>query len=290
MPANVRPVLHIRGLNYRAELWHDGSLVANSSELVGAFRHYMLPLQPPTSAGQSSVIALRVYRQHDRALPSNNNDTDLGISFVDWVPNPPDGNLGLFRNVSVYTANRAIVLHGAAANVTLLNVVPRGNTTADVSASAVVTIYNGETTAITNAELKVQFGTWGSASLFGVSMPAMAQTTVALPAAVLQQVPLWWPWRFGQQSMISMTLSLTLSEGEADAVVTKEVLTGLRQVTSSLDAHGSRLFKINGVEFAVFGGGYSPDLFLRRDGDWCAVEEKSNFIGVNHSCCCFKRY
>ena len=89
--------LTFKGINYKANVWLDGSQVGTVDDFVGTFRYFDVPV--PLAASQSKhAIALEVFRPHDRALGLNTSlDMDLAISFVDWNPYPPDSNMGEIR-------------------------------------------------------------------------------------------------------------------------------------------------------------------------------------------------
>lgn len=99
-----RAILRFKGLNYRADVWVNGVLLANSSSIVGTFRYHEVDVSSVSRWGSpagSTALAVLVYPQHDRSLPATNHDLDLGITFVDWAPTPPDNNLGLWRHVEL---------------------------------------------------------------------------------------------------------------------------------------------------------------------------------------------
>ena len=87
--------LIFEGINYRAAVWVNGHLLASP---VGTFRTFPIDISAAARAGDNAV-AVQITRPFDRALPSTNHDTDLAISFVDWSPAPPDGNMGLWMPV-----------------------------------------------------------------------------------------------------------------------------------------------------------------------------------------------
>src|SRR5262249_19646006 len=47
---------------------------------------------------------------------------------------------------------------------------------------------------------------------------------------------------------------------------------GMRQVTSELTPHGHRLFRVNGRPVLVRGGGWAPDMMLRRSSERLRAE------------------
>jgi exo-1,4-beta-D-glucosaminidase len=106
--SDARTILRLKGIGYRANVWLNGLAVADNSTIVGTFRYFELDitsfLVAPTrgsAAEAANTLAVEVFRQYDRSLPSTNHDVDLGITFVDWNPPPPDSSMGLWREVEV---------------------------------------------------------------------------------------------------------------------------------------------------------------------------------------------
>lgn len=316
------PVLTFNGLNYRAELWVDGQRLAGPEQLVGPFRRFEVPLSSSPSA--DAAIALRIWRQHDRALPPNNNDTDLGISFVDWAPAPPDGNLGLIRRVQLFCPTLPLLLSDPAASVALSHAVAPGSATARVDVTVAVTASNLGRTQLSGA-LRIRLGDAVDVTVSGIEVPPgpAAVTLRVVPTAHpaltgAGPLPLWWPWRMGAAALVNLTVTF-IAESNANAHAhahadgdldgdahgdlaaddnaipvdsargEREVLStsataavGLRHVTATLDSAGSRLFRVNGHRLAIFGGGYSPDLFLRHAPAWQARHlQLARDLGLN---------
>ena len=49
-----------------------------------------------------NALAVRVQRpSKNNDMPYKNPNTELAFTFVDWAPNPPDGNAGIWREVSI---------------------------------------------------------------------------------------------------------------------------------------------------------------------------------------------
>src|SRR3954466_601455 len=83
--------LHFDGINYRANIWLNGKRLADSKQIVGPFRAYEFNVTNAL-AQQPNVLAVEV------SAPEGN---DLGITWWDWSPTPPDKNMGLWKDVSL---------------------------------------------------------------------------------------------------------------------------------------------------------------------------------------------
>jgi exo-1,4-beta-D-glucosaminidase len=85
--------LGFKGINYKANIYLNGQRIADTSQVSGAWRTYEFNVTQAIQPGKN-VLALQVWAQ---------TETDLGITFVDWNPSPPDKNMGLFREVYLTT-------------------------------------------------------------------------------------------------------------------------------------------------------------------------------------------
>src|SRR4051794_41176781 len=95
--------LHLDGVNYRANVWLNGKRVASADDLAGALRIHELDVSAAVRPG-NNVLAIEVHAP---------TETDLGITFVDWNPAPPDKNMGLWRDVYLTTSGPLAVRHPA---------------------------------------------------------------------------------------------------------------------------------------------------------------------------------
>jgi exo-1,4-beta-D-glucosaminidase len=98
VPNSSRVLLTLTGINYRADVWLNGRLLANSTDLVGAFRYFDIDLTSYV-AGSENALAIMIYPSFNSAFPPNSNSTDLAITYVDWSPPPPDNSMGIWRDV-----------------------------------------------------------------------------------------------------------------------------------------------------------------------------------------------
>ena len=82
--------LHFNGINYRANVWLNGKKLADAKDVAGAYRIFELDSTPLIDQDQTNVLAVEVFVAGAK---------DLGITFVDWNPTPPDKDMGLWRDV-----------------------------------------------------------------------------------------------------------------------------------------------------------------------------------------------
>ena len=139
--------LHLEGINYRAEVWLNGERIAGTNQVAGAMRRFTLDVSKTARPGARNALALLIYGQGAR---------DLGHTWVDWAPMPPDKMQGLWRDVFV-TAAGALRMHDPfvhsriATNLDSADLIVSmdlENTSDKPVAGTVAVIFNGAETTI----------------------------------------------------------------------------------------------------------------------------------------------
>lgn len=241
--------LHFAGINYRANIWLNGKLVADDKQVAGAYRVYDLDATGAAAKDGANTLAIEVYAPRQ---------TDLGINWVDWNPSPPDKDMGLVGPVSVRVAGPV-----------LLSAPTVSTHFTDASLSAAdLTVY----AELRNSSSVPQDATV-DADLLGlhlkkpVKLAPWETTTVTFTpqqfaALHVQHPPIWWPYQMGTPRLESLTMSVKPAAAPGDSATARF---GIREMTSELTANNSRLFKVNGKPVMIRGGGWSQDMLLRED-------------------------
>ncbi|HVR64863.1 MAG TPA: hypothetical protein VMU50_23355, partial [Polyangia bacterium] len=89
LPAGFAPgmyaSLQFDGINYRANVWFNGRLIAGREHVAGAYREFELDVTPFVRRDGPNAIAVEVFPPEP---------CDLALTWVDWNPSPPDKNTG----------------------------------------------------------------------------------------------------------------------------------------------------------------------------------------------------
>ncbi|WP_433266384.1 glycoside hydrolase family 2 protein [Actinosynnema sp. CS-041913] len=241
------------GVISRGEVWLNGTLVAGSDRVVGAYPTHEFDVTPLLRAGDN-VLAVRA----SSADPQN----DLVIHFIDWAQLPPDRNQGIFRDVRLATSGPvSLRFPRATADLPLPSL-----------ASATVTVAveaRNNTGSPVTAEVSGTIGLTPFSS--SVSLGARETKTIVFTQTV-DQPKVWWPFQMGAQPLYTASLEATVGGVRSDAASTRF---GIREVSSSL-VQGARQFFVNGEPFLVRGGGWASDLFLRTDVR--RIEDQLNLV------------
>jgi exo-1,4-beta-D-glucosaminidase len=234
--------LNFDGINYRANIWLNGHLVANSDQAAGMYRMFEFDvtslLQPA-----KNVLALEVFPP---------TPTDLGLTFVDWNPMTADKEMGMVRDVYLQTSGPVAIRHtfvsshlDNGAHLTIHTIL-KNSTARPVDGLLTALIDAGRLTKKIHLEPRET---------------AQAEfSPAAYPQLNLAHPDLWWPYPLGPQSLKSLAISFETQGRVSDR---QDVTFGIREITSELDEQKHRLFKINGKNILIRGGGWTQDLMLR---------------------------
>ncbi len=242
--------LNFRGINYRANIWMNGKQIANSNDVAGPYRTYEYDVTKIAEPGKPNVIAVEV------SAPDYN---DLGINWVDWNPQPPDKNMGLWREVYLTSSGPVSVRNPQV--LTKLDLPSLSSAELTVSAE----LHN----ASTNPVKGTLRGKVDNSISFDqpVELGAGETKVVSFDPAKFSQLKLkdprvWWPAQWGKQPLYSASLEFADGGRVSDSAHTTF---GIRQIESFINDKGARQFKINGRNFLVRGGGWAPDMLLREN-------------------------
>lgn len=267
VPAGAGDVLlTLRGQNYRSNVWVNGVQVGNASSVQGAFRYFDFVLTGLVTPGSTATVAVEVFRAYDNVFPPSNNNTDLSITFIDWAPPPADGNLGLWRDALVTTTPCGVVTRYPVVATSLST---DGNTTtAHLSVSVELTNLRDQAVSGT---LAVALSLQTISLTTSVTLPPGATVTVTwdnTTVAALNVVNpgLWWPAQMLLPSttppqLYNITAWFKGADGTTTAPTTWRF--GVREITSIIDSNGHRLYRVNGKNILIRGGGWASDLFFR---------------------------
>jgi exo-1,4-beta-D-glucosaminidase len=263
--------LAFRGINYRADIWINGKKVAGSDQVVGAFRRYEFDVTLFVKVGVKNVVAVEVSAPHAN---------ELGITWVDWNPTPPDKDMGLWQEVVLSASGPVAVRHPAVETKLDLPATDKAHLTVraelqNASNAAVNGVLRG---TILGAAAPIEFSQ--NVELKAGERRSIAITPDQSPALNVQNPRLWWPYQMGEPFLHRLALRFVVDKGQATDLL--NVPFGMVQTDSELTSDGYRLFKVNGKPVLVRGGGWAPDMMLRinqsrREAEFRYVKE----MGLN---------
>jgi exo-1,4-beta-D-glucosaminidase len=229
------------GISFRANVWMNGRRVASSDKMAGTWRLFEFDVTPAARPGETNALAVEVLAP----LPH-----DLATTFVDWNPQPPDKNMGLWRDVRI-SATGPVAMRFPSVTTHL-------NSPANDRAELTVRV------ELKNAQNRAVDGVLhGKIEAIEFSQSVRLgplETRVVHHQVKLEHPRLWWPVLAGEQDLYPLDLQFEIEGKVSDSA---SISFGIREVTSELDANNHRVFLINGKKTLVRGAGYTFDMLLR---------------------------
>ncbi len=257
--------LNFLGINYRANVWINGQKVADAGEVAGTYRSFEFNVSKFLKPGKANALAVEVF------APAKD---DLGITWVDWNPTPPDKNMGIWKEVFLTSSGKV-----AVRNPFVVSKLGAEYKTAELTVSAELrNVSNGPVKGTLRAELE-GIELQQPVELSGGESKVVKFTPEHFAKLKLAHPRLWWPYQMGTPNLYTASLSFKIGKQVSDSA---SVTFGIREVTSELTEKGHRLFKVNGRKVLIRGAAWAPDLLFRwssprLDADLAYVQD----MGMN---------
>jgi hypothetical protein len=286
--------LIFKGINYRAEVWLNGRLIADSAKMVGMFEEFDLDVSGAVHTGEENALAVKIYPLDTPGEPAtpqlealdefyeNGGPTgDIGknvtmLSSVgwDWIPEVRDRNIGIWQPVYLRTTGQVTISHPriitelpalpdtSLARLSLdLDLANHGSAAGRGSLDITISPENFTGPAPVRITKAVTFG--GAAGIgTGTTLHLSAKD---IPALTIRHPHLWWPNGYGQPNLYRIRLQYRDAAGISEDT---SFVFGIRTVGSSTaDVNGwvRRDFYVNGRRVHLVGGAWVPDMMLNRD-------------------------
>jgi exo-1,4-beta-D-glucosaminidase len=279
--------LIFKGINYRADIWLNGHKVANRATAVGMYDEFEFNVTEFIVPGGSNVLAVKVTPEQSL---EGENGIELGDSWLDWInwkylgyQDPkkhldisfvPDRNAGVWKRVFL-SGSGAVTIRNSyvatdlplpATNPASLTVYCDLSNNASQPASGVL---SGEISRLGKPTVKFQ----QNVQLFRNQTKEVAFTPSDYAQLVVADPDLWWPYQWGEPKLYHLKLEFKVSD-RANISDSQAIDFGIRKITQGRDSDssfpeigtgGNFYLQINGRDYLIRGGVYSPDLLFRND-------------------------
>ncbi len=249
--------LTLNGITYGAEVWVNGTQIAERNDTLGSYREFHWEIGPYLKpAGSPNAIAVQVWP------PASH---DLSPTWVDWNATPQDKNMGLWRGASLNIHGLVEILHPQVVSTVSQN-------TASLQVEA---IFNNSSDQVVTGQAvgdieNIHFTK--DITLAAHESQTVLFSATDFPQLKISQPRLWWPAQMGSPELYHLKVAF---QGTNDSTES-EIDFGIRQVTSDFNAQGARQFYINGQPLLIRGGGWAPDLFMRYS--LSRIESEMNYV------------
>src|SRR6266700_1493034 len=180
--------LNFLGINYRANIWINGHKVEDASDIAGTYRTYEFNVSKFLKPGKANTLAVEVFAQ---------GKYDLGITWVDWNPTPPDKDMGIWKEVFLRSSGNV-----AVRNPFVASKLDAEYKTAELTISGEVrNVSNDPVKGVLRAEFDgielqqpVELG-GGESKIVKFAPEQFAKLKLAHPR-------LWWPYQMGTPNLL----------------------------------------------------------------------------------------
>lgn len=257
--------LHFDGINYEANIWLNGKLVAGSETVRGMFRRFEFPINSFARFGGKNVLAVEIIPPG--LLPDKDYGTRRGTprpkqvqattGWDDHNPQPPDMNMGIWEDVFIRVQGPVALRH------------PYLETHLDTPSLARAEL-------VVSAYLTNQTDNPVTGVLKGSIEETSFEQEVALAPRETREIffrpedfgqlifenpRVWWPHPAGPQELYFLDLAVSVDGTPSDA---ERLRFGIRELTSYLNDEKWRTYEVNGQRILIRGGAWmTSDMLLR---------------------------
>ena len=273
--------LIFKGINYRADVWLNGTLLADSSKMVGMFEEFDLDASASIHAGADNALAVKIYPLDYPGLPSHPQLEALGDFFDnggptgdigknvtmlssvgwDWIPEVHDRNIGIWQPVYLRTTGPVVI-----------------------SKPQIITdLPNLPDTSVAKLTVNFSLTNYGAKPLHGtVRVSISPENFPGQPITFTKEVKndefkeelnvvrphLWWPNGYGAPNLYRIHIQYIDASGISDDT---SIVFGIRTVSSTaIDVNGftRRDFYVNGRRIHLDGAQWQNTI-TNSHGPYC---------------------
>jgi exo-1,4-beta-D-glucosaminidase len=238
--------LHFDGINYYANIWLNGKLIASRDKVFGTFRQFAFDITA-LAKKKGNVLAVEIFR----AQPG-----DFNTGFVDWNPRPLDENMGIWRPVYVEIDGEVGLKNTAVQS--------KVNTaTLKEAWLTVKTELENHTSEIISGTLIGKIGQ--NEFRYPVKLNPnetkdLSLTSKEIASLYVKNPKLWWCNNLGEPNLQKLSLCFETNKKVSDS---DEIVFGIREIETYFTPEGHKGFILNGKKILIKGAGWTDDIFLR---------------------------
>lgn len=303
--------LIFKGINYRADIWLNGQLIADKSQAVGMYNKFEFDVSKVIQPGKDNILAVKITpeRAIPRLVPGHpiriEGSVELGDTWLDWLnwkyigvhdPTtgwgfsfPPDRNAGVWKRVYLSTTGPVSIRNPyVATDLPLPATTPASLTVycdlTNHSSQPVSGILTGEITRDGRPTIRFE----QPVSLFRNEVREVSFSPDAFPELLVGDPDLWWPYRWGPANLYHLQLQFKVKDEVSDA---QGIEFGIRKITQHRDndmsfpaigTGGNFYLQVNGKDYLIRGAAYTPDVLFKNDPTRdAAIMLYSKDLGLN---------
>ena len=247
--------LDLNGINYSADIWLNGKQVADKNSIYGMFKRYQLDITPYLKKG-NNVLAIKVYPPKPE---------DFRIGFTDWNPNPPDRNMGIYREVGIR------LNHGLEIKNPFVRTELNTPENSEAKLTLQLTAINHQTKgALATISIKIDDRVELTKK---INLAPLEEKTITFSPTdetklILSHPKLWWPNQLGAPYLYQLTTTIHHAGHVSDV---KTLHFGIKKIETFVAPYEEnnkqtpsyyRGFKINGQPVLIRGAAWTDAMLL----------------------------
>lgn len=252
--------LHFDGINYEANIWLNGKLLAGRDQVIGMFRRFEFPVTELLVQGGKNALAVEIIPPGllQGRVP-HTKQVEATTGWDDHNPQPPDMNMGIWQPVYLRRQGPVSIRHpyvesdldlpGLAQARLTVSAWLRNNTAAPldcVLSGAIEDRAFAQPVSLAPNETREVFFRPEEFKLLVVDAPRV-----------------WWPHPAGKQDMYRLELRADVKEVLSDEAATGF---GIRDITTEMNDNDWRAYRVNGRNILIRGGAWmTSDMLLNLE-------------------------
>ncbi len=275
--------MQVDGINYRAELWLNGKMMAN---IAGMFRQEFVDVTDYIHSGKKNILAVKVYPIDEPGGPRegvskswgaigefrNGGNGEIGknvtmLMTVGWDFTYLDGirdrNTGIWKDISFFKTGEVQLNHPFVKSDLRKPGYDHSRQTVSVE------VHNP---GFRTQKVKVKGEIIGEGITFEKEVEVLRGLTETVefnvsdfPQLAINKPRLWWPVNKGPQELYTLSLKAEVQGLVSDSIGSRF---GIREITSDTETpDGSRTFQVNGKKIFIKGTNWLPENMLRNSDE-----------------------
>ena len=284
---NKKIWLQVDGINYRAEIWLNGSMIGS---MTGMFQQQTIEITDKASFDRDNVLAVKVYPVNapgtikpkgNKSFGAtgefqNGGNGEIGknvtqLMTVGWDFTYLDGirdrNTGIWRDISIFTTGQAKLSHPFVKSDIAKPTydIARQTVSVEVSYPNYLPQNRHQKVKVTGEIKDQNIHFEKEISMFRSEIREVIFTPEEFPQLIIEKPRLWWPVNKGSQELYELILKVEVNGHITDSIYTRF---GIRELTSTTDTpDGSRTFYVNGKPIFIRGTNWLPENMLRMSNE-----------------------